>query len=308
MRPFSREDQILIFRKETMDNKLQKKIRKVEEEHAEEIVSANLSAHDERRRDETLILLGGIKAADRISSALGAETMRALIRFQNEERYKRLGFDNFVGFLNNYESSPMTKNQFYDRKALLEKEGDATFDLLNSVSMPVSKRRLLGKGNIQIEGETVIIRDGDGGEHEIELRDRTRLLETLTALADANADKSATLDKQKTKLTANDERIADLVRLLEDAKNRPGTLNSVEFFVRCVSSIDAFAEFVKQQTPVEKERDSEFNLNGIFAAFARLQAAYGRHDMSFGSEPKPENEFAAITGSMNDDELAEMMD
>ena len=289
--------------------KLQKKLRAVEEQHAEEVVTTHLDNHEKKGHDHALFFLGGVRATNGIADALSIEVIRALINFQEEKRYESLGYTNFVDFLENSEYAPMSKNQFYDRKALLEKEGDKVFELMNSLSMPVSKRKLLGKGNIQLDGETVIVTGDDGEQTEIEIKDRSRLLETLAALADANAEKTRKIQTQQSKIEKGDTEVLNLQKKLDEAKARPGEAKPLDFLIRVTNSIDAMAEMVKQQTLVEKERDGEFYLNGIYAAFVRLQHAYGRKDLTFGDVPEMENnEFAVVTSSLDDEELAAMME
>lgn len=185
-------------------DKLDKKIREVEEQYADEVVQEKLDRYRKTTESNALVLLGGIRATERIAAALSSECMRSLIRFQEEKMHEALGYQTFVQFLSESEYAPMTKQQFYDRKALLEKEGDIVFDLLNDLSFSVRRRKLLGKGNVEFDGVKVIVHDGDEAA-EIDITDRARLLETLTALADANADKTSKLEKQKQKIDKHED-------------------------------------------------------------------------------------------------------
>ena len=180
-------------------DKLAKRIREIEEEHAEEFLQEHIAQHDQAARDRALMIAGGFRTALKISAAINSEVMRALELFQEERLYTSFGYERFAEFLDQSEFSPMTKAQYYERKAILDKEGDMLFDLLSDLGMSIRKRKLLGKGNVEVHGEKVIVRDGEE-QTEIEVNDRSRLLETLSALADANADKSAKLAKQKEKI------------------------------------------------------------------------------------------------------------
>jgi hypothetical protein len=196
---------------------LQEKIRQVEDEHAEEQLEKHLEHHAVTNRDRALLIIGGFKTALKISTAINSEVMRSLETFQEQRLYSSFGYERFADFLDEYEHSPMTKNQYYERKAILDREGDAMFDLLSDMGMSIRKRKLLGKGNVEFDGEKVIVHDGDE-QTEIEITDRTRLLETLTALADANADKSSKLEKQKTKLDKHDEEKRELCDEIDRVK------------------------------------------------------------------------------------------
>lgn len=184
-------------------DKLTERIRKVEDDHAEEFVKDHLAHHEQTSRDRAMFLLGGFKLAGNIANALSAETMRSLIIFQEEKMHEALGFDRFAEFLEQSEYSPMSKAQFYERKAIFEKEGGPIFDLLNSMGMSVRQRKLLGKGSVAIDGDSLIIFK-DSEELTVHLGDTAAIRETLVALADANADKSAKLEKQKAEIDKHD--------------------------------------------------------------------------------------------------------
>lgn len=198
-------------------DKLQKRIRQVEEQVAEEHVQDHLDYHQQKLRDKALLIVGGFKTATRIANAINSEVMRALELFQEEKVYQAFGYSTFVDFLEESEHSPMSKTQYYERRSILEKEGDAMFDLLSGLGMSIRKRKLLGRGNVEFDGDKVIVHDGDE-QTEIEITDRTRLLETLTALADANADKSAKLEKQKVKLDKHDAEKREIYDELDRVK------------------------------------------------------------------------------------------
>ena len=164
-------------------DKLQKRIREVEEEHAGELLDSRLAIHQDQQRANALLLLGRIQATDRISAALHSEVLRALEQVEETKAYKALGYDRFVDYLGDASMSPITKSQFYEGKKVIDKEGDVVFNALNCLGIPLSKRKSLGKGNIQIEGDQVIIKDGDE-ETFIQISDRSQLIEMLTVLAD----------------------------------------------------------------------------------------------------------------------------
>jgi hypothetical protein len=151
----------------------------------------NLQPTDSRER--ALLFLGGMRAADRISAALSAQVMANLIAFEKERMHESMGYTRFAEFLDRSPYSPMTKHQFYKRREIFEREGEQVFDLMNDIGLPLARRKLLGRGAVRLEGETVIVLDGEE-EVTIEINDRARILETLSALADANAEKARRLE------------------------------------------------------------------------------------------------------------------
>lgn len=258
---------------------LQDKLEKVADEHAGEILDERLAAHAAHETRSAIYILGGIRTADRIASVVGSEAMRALIRFQDEERYKALGFATMVDFLNESELSPMSKNQFYDRKGLLEKEGDQVFNLLNDLGVSVRQRKLLGRGNVQIDGETALVTLGDE-ELAIELTDRTRLLETLIALADANADKSAKIEKQAEKIAKHDDEKRELYAEIDEVRASKAADVEQDAHAMAVVTLGlAFRELIRtveEMTPVERRQFQSVDFERIAAWMSDLSMTFGR--------------------------------
>src|SRR4051812_9163261 len=191
-----------------MNDKLSRRIRQAEDEVAGEQLAENIEAHQREERDRALMLVGGFNAATKIAQIIGSELMRGLERFGDDRIYTSLGFETMVEFLNS-KMSPLSKAQYYERKALLEKEGDPLFDLYGEIGLSARKRKLIGKGSVELEGETVIVKTDDQ-ETTIDLSDRNRILETISALADANADKSHKLDKQQKKIDGHRTKVEEL--------------------------------------------------------------------------------------------------
>lgn len=204
-------------RKTMKDSSLVKKIRDVEDEHAEEIGAARLADHGDDAKMRAMFVLGGVAIANKVATSLNSEAIKALITFQEQKMHEALGFDRFVEFLDQSEYSPLTKAQFYERKAILEKEGDALFDLLTELGMSIRKRKLLGKGNIELVGDKLIVHDGDEVT-EISISDRSTILAAITSLADANAEKSIKLDRQKEKIDKYDGKVRELYDEIDQVK------------------------------------------------------------------------------------------
>lgn len=285
---------------------LEKKIREVEEQHAEESLNNHLEKHDKEKYDSALILLGGLRAVDRLVQNVSSQVISALIIFQDEKMHERLGFKRFADFLNESELSLMTKNEFYKRKDIFESEGAVRYDLFNDAKIPLSTRKRLIKGEVEIsiEDDEIIV-----GESRAPLSDFSAIKAIISDFAVENQNLLETKKKNLEKIERGEKEIENLQKKYDDAKNRPGEASSVELFIRVKTSIEVLTEFAKQQTLVEKEGDGEFYLSEIFAAFSGLQAAYGRNDLHFGTAPKKKgNEFEEVTTSLSDEELASLMD
>ena len=262
-----------------MDDKLQKSEKHELEEY--ELLSVESK---EKRRQQALMFLGGIHTVGRISKALGSQEMRALETFQIQELYLDLGFENFVDFLND-DLSPITKNQYYDRIKILKSEGDQVFDLLNNAGISVSKRKLLGRGHIQVEGEKLIILGDNGDETEIEFKDRSRILETLSALADANAHKSIKIEREKKEAQRLRGVVGDLQKQVETERAALQADSLDPHSVALLNLISAF-QLLKTEaenlTLVEKEQFAPRTFETIARQLDALSVAYNRISTMIG--------------------------
>lgn len=326
-----------------MSDKLAKRVEE-NKSFAERNVSTAISASQETiNQQNAWLTMGGIMVINHIAQALNAQTIRGVQRIRDEELYKPLGFSRFDDFLDEWNESPMTYKKFNEQEKLLMREGDALFDVLSSVKLSMRQRRMLGAGNIQLEGENVIIKSvaTDGAEEKTEsvsLSDRTRLIQILSAVTDQNFLLNDKNIKQKEKIERGEKQIETLQKKI-DAGYGNGTsqLAHFEMNMRVMSQLNQYVDFVKNDlTLVEKERDGETYLNGLWVAFNRLRDAYGRTDLDFSTgavERKPlgemnnneisrhvakrmkgfkeepqDDEFAKITKDINDDDLADLME
>jgi hypothetical protein len=126
-----------------------------------------------------LKLLGAVQAGLNISKSVSARSIRVLQDFLEAKGYEAFGHESLTDFLNNSPHSPMSKSQYYDRLEILDKEGDTTFDLLNNLRIPVAARKLLGNGQVRIEGDLITI-----GEESFQASDRSRVKQAIQSLAE----------------------------------------------------------------------------------------------------------------------------
>lgn len=287
-------------------NGLQQKIRAVEDEHAEETLNNHLKAHDEDKFARALMVLGGVKTADRIAQSISSQVMNAMITFQTQDLHESLGFNRFADFLDKSEFSPMSKNEFYKRKELFESEGEKVFDLLTELGISLSKRKLLGKGNISLDGETVVILDNDTGEEiSIELKDKSRILETITALADANADKSKRLTKGKDDNDRLKRKLTDLEEALDKERSTPRAADrdEIETSYLLLNSIFKRLNTLLENAPLIRVADfEERNLRVIAAQYQYTNEIIAQKLPSGADERR-----ATLTDS-DEDRLASLLD
>lgn len=173
------------------------KKNKIEEAAEEKRQELEMVVHEKRIAGQltkesirAVEMFGAIRAVGHIARSLDAQFMRALQQFQDEKGYEAYSFSRFDDFLNGYENSPMTKHQFYERIGVLTNEGDEAFNLLNSLKVPISARKLLGDGSIKIDGEEIVI-----GEERVSINDNHRIKELIKELAKESAEQSKKLEK-----------------------------------------------------------------------------------------------------------------
>lgn len=283
-----------------------KQIDQFKDELANTALQKTQQVHNEIEKAKTYKMLGAITAMDAIamslSSTLSSQALRGLEKIEQEKLYLSLGYETFVEFLNS-DDSPVTKNQYYDRIKLLNSEGDQLYDTLSKLSLPVSKRKLLGKGAVEIEGETVIVKNDEGEETQIELNDRSRLLQTISALADANADKSKKLDKKqqlldkfKDTLLKAEEEIASLKAskaIAPESTHSRAVMNLISAFGVMVTEAENLSPIEKAQFAprtfelIQQLRDrlaTAYDLSGVDLHIARVAALDGSTDEQLNDE------------------------
>lgn len=182
------------------------KIDEVKDGHAAESLDKLRNYHDESSAIDAIFVLGRIKQNDHLAQAiasnLSAQSIRALERFQQEKRHEDLGFTTFDQFLSDSPYSPMTKRQYYDRVGLIRGHGDEIYDLLTSVGISVRSQRLLGKGELSIKGDKLLV-----GDKEIEVANTGIIKDVLNELFEDKRSLKAENEKLTKKVTTQKDQI-----------------------------------------------------------------------------------------------------
>lgn len=230
-----------------------------------------------RARERSLLYLGGMRAADRIASALSAQVMANLIAFEKEKMHEQMGYRRFVDFLDRSPYSPMTKHQFYKRREVFEREGEEVFDLMNDIGLPLARRKMLGRGQVRLEGETVIVKDG-GNELSIDLDDRARILETLSALADANAEKARRLERGR----EDYERLRRKIAAAPEENQAVGRDELDRVTLSATAMLSALAGMLRDASEERREKFLEAHLNLLALQYHRVNEALGDRALAAG--------------------------
>lgn len=237
------------------------------------------SAEEQERENfgRTMRVLGGIQVANRIAAAVGAEAMRALIRVEEEKLYRALGCETFVEFLNS-EDSPVSKKQYYDRKALLEKEGDVLFDMLTEMGVSMKARKLLGKGAVEVADGTLIVHTDNDESHEIAVDNRRAMLDALSTLADANALKASKISRQAAEIATHDEKVAKLEAEIKRVRSSKAAEFSADAHmtarVEIGLAVHKLAKIADSLSDLEKDQLRDSVLEEMAGYLSDLRAAY----------------------------------
>jgi hypothetical protein len=256
---------------------LREKVVALHEAHVEEELTDVREARATAAREESVFVLGGIRAIQKVTDALSAQTIRALQQIRDERRYEALGFARFDFFMDQSPLSPMNYKKFNRLETALMNEGDELFNYLNAINAPMSKRRLLGKGTLAVEGEEIVIRD-EKEEHRFPVGDRATLLTTLSKLADKCGEQTRKIESQAKKIKKGEEEFNKLRR----QSPSPDIIVSKSFddcLFAAVSALGTLAARVEGLTPEEAEAARARVVELISQPYDQLQIAFLPHDI-----------------------------
>ena len=251
------------------------KLTKLKEQHQIEEHQFLTDEHKQQQRDNALMILGGIRVADKIATSISSQVMNALITFQDERMYLNFGFDNFVDFLQNSEVSPMSKGEFYKRKEIFEAEGEKLFDLMNEVGVSFATRKLLSSGNydaISFDGDKLKI-----GDQEADISNARLVRALLESYADDYKRVKTESEKAKVKLktaegtiTSGYQQIELLQKQLDGGKE---SYDSV--LTKLIVDLSSFAQIVEKLSDPEKKDKADFALRTLSHQFSFISDAFG---------------------------------
>lgn len=164
-------------------------------------------------------MVGAIGAIEQLAYALSAQAIMAWEQFQTNEGYKMYGCKTWVEFLEKHPRLGLTKSKYYERKKLLESEGADAYDLLNSLKVPANIRRQLSAGDVQIEGNDLIVRDQRFPIDDAKKIKRalSQVIEQMERVENKSAKTEKELEKTKQKLAeAKEEARTSAMHLPDD--------------------------------------------------------------------------------------------
>lgn len=174
------------------------------------------SLQEQQSRDTTLLALGAINAMTAIAQTLNSNLIRGLQTIRDKGLYRALGYERFDFFLDLYEYSPMKYKKFNYIEKQFKAEGDEVFDLLNSLNVPMSTRKLIAEseaGAIVIEGDEIFI-----GDERADLSNLPVIKTLVKKLASANEKFHENKKVQDTKIERLEEQIETGTKEFEELR------------------------------------------------------------------------------------------
>jgi hypothetical protein len=234
-------------------------------------INGNGASSDRDSVIDSARTLGALSAVGRLGTGLAAQAFHELETWLSEKRYRELGFSSEVDFLNS-PLSPISKNRYFDRKQLLEKEGAQTFDLLNSLRVPISARKLLSDGSVKLNDDVIEI-----GEEKINVTDRARVMELIQTLAAKDSEQARTIERGRKELNKKKDEIVEL----KEALSQGGTASAdvaphARALVLVLGDLQLLTQEVTSLTNrKELKRFAPIAMQRIAEAKGQLEAAFG---------------------------------
>ncbi|MGE0133288.1 MAG: hypothetical protein AB7U82_34860 [Blastocatellales bacterium] len=241
--------------------------------------------------------VGAANAVQQIAESLNAQAIQAWEIFQQDKLYEAYGCSTFVQFLERHPKLGLTKNKYYDRKQLLEAEGAETFDLLNSLQVPIKVRKQLTAGTIAIEGDDLIV--GDKRAPISDQRQVKRLIAQIVEELDRSETKAAKTTKENEKLKKRLDEAKEEARVAGMHIPADGTDPANQAYMRVIS---ALTELTRELNELPGD-EADARLNQYRPHIAQAVEMCFAFSSSTAPTRKPDNN----TG-LTDEELADLME
>jgi hypothetical protein len=184
--------------------------------------------------------IGAINAVDSIAASLLSQTIRNLQRIRDQKLYQVLGFPRFEDLLDSPRSR-ISYAKFNRLEKAIENEGDALFDYLNAIDAPFTKRKLLGKGDVRVEGKEIIAQVGEE-EIRVPLNNQTRILGVLSRVVEQRNEQARKIKRGEREVRALKDKVEDLKNSSGGQAGRNGFYDAVLMVIGAFQVLAAEAE------------------------------------------------------------------
>lgn len=276
------------------------------QQKAESLIGETMSTEAENAAvNDLYFVMGGLDAINTIATNLNSALIIKLQKIRDTAAYQKAGFTRFDDFMDKFPGSPMSYKRFNYLENIFKSLGSDIFDLTSSAGLSARQQKLLGKGNVEIDGDKVVVHfDGDIVE-EFDINNRRQWMESLKALADSHAEKNIKIERLKEKEAKHDEKVRELydevdrikASKIAEAASNPHMIARVELGL----SFRKLTEAAFALSSIEKDQFRDAVLEDVAGWSMSLRHAY----RSDGTE-RPAD--IAISGDSFGDALENFLD
>jgi len=246
--------------------------------------------YTDRQLAELYETVGATKVIDQMANALVAQRVRGCQHIRDRKLWAAAKSESFRDFMDNHPRSPMSYDRFNRAERLLESEGEVMFDLLNSLNIPQSARKLL-KGEIEIDGNELRV-----GDQRVRTDDQAAILNLITTQHARLVQQEKSIQQKDKKLKKGEEDFEKLKREVRVA-NPTGTPTG-QALLTAAGALTQLCEALDSAPPEEKHalKDQIFDL---------MRAKQLDLSVALGDLSKDEAKLAgALDDLISDDEAA----
>lgn len=279
-----------------MADKLQKKIREIEDEHFGEIEQARIQDFDNQFLLDAAKFSGALAAVTSIARSLSSKMIEGLMEVEEKKYYLAWGYERFADYLNSEEVPDLSKSKYYELKDLLLSEGPQVFDVFSGKKLlPIKTRKLLAGAGVKIEldGNDLVI-----GDQRVAVSDKSAVKELVETMHDVLRDRDLREGKK-------DKRIADLTSRLDqgqaDFDELQRSLDALKlgdpFDGALMKALDGMVKLTQQAAKLKKAEQAERGgvaIRSLFGQFLHLKKALGS-DYDFEDSPTSTHGAAAVS-------------
>ena len=168
----------------------------------------------------------------------------------------------------------MTKAQYYERLAIVNKHGLDVADLLTSIGISMRSQKLLESGDISIKNDKLYI-----GEKELEVADTGIIKEVLSELFEERRELKSELAATQTKLDKKDEQIRKGTEEIQEQQRYIDSINDdgpfKTAFGKAVSALQTLSLEAAKLPDNERSGRADEDLRLLTTQWYSVRDAYG---------------------------------
>ncbi len=249
------------------------------ERKSEEIIEGEIAqTYNAADLNDLYFQLGGLDAIDAITTNLMSALIRSYQQIRDNQTYRAAGYQRFDEFLDNHPRSRMSYKRFNYIEGIYKNLGPEPFDLLSGSGLSMRQMKQIGKGNVEIDGDKVLVHfDGEVVE-EFNINNRREWMQSLKALADSHAEKNIKLARQKEQIEKHGDekrKLYDDIDRIKAAKiaetaSQPHMVARVELGI----AFRKLTEAARDLSPIEREQFRDSVLEDVAAWRTALAGSY----------------------------------